>query len=58
LQGGGCASGANRVTAKNLIAYGIILVALGLVAGWFILSGRSRHRDRSRDNRIDLFRDE
>jgi len=46
------------VTGRHVIAYAIILAALALILAWRVGSGRARHRHRSRDDRIDLFRDD
>ena len=50
--------GVEGVTARHVIAYAILLAALALVVGWRVLSGRARHRHRSRDDRIDLFHED
>jgi hypothetical protein len=46
------------VTARNVVAYAILLAALVLVVAWSVWKGRARQRHRARDDRIDLFRDE
>jgi hypothetical protein len=46
------------VTARNVVAYAILLAALALVVTWGVWKGRARHRHRARDDRIDLFHDE
>jgi hypothetical protein len=50
--------GVEGVTARHVVAYAILFVALALLVGWGVWNGRARHRHRGRDDRIDLFRDQ